>query len=183
MAQALTFLAFMARDVEGFRLLRRVRVLVALVDAEIAEDLPEQRAARQHALDGLLDDALGEAALEDELRRALLDAARIAGVVVVDLLVALAAGEDHLVGVDDDDVVAAVDMGRVGRLVLAAQPHRHDRGEPADDEALRIDHHPLLVDVGGFQRSGFHRAGPVSGRVSPVETTNRRESRGGDGRI
>jgi hypothetical protein len=103
-------------------------------------------------------------------------------VVVVDLLLALAAGEDHLIGVDDDDVVAAVDMGGVGRLVLAAQPHRHDRREPANDEALRIDHNPLLVDVGGFQRSGFHRAGPVSGHLSPVETTNRRESRGGDGR-
>ena len=45
----------------------------------------------------------------------------IAGVVVIDLLVALAAGEHHLVGIDDDDVVAVVDMRGEGRLVLAAQ--------------------------------------------------------------
>ena len=75
--------------------------------------------------------------------------------VVVDLLLALAAGEDHLVGVDDDDVVAAVDMGRVGRLVLAAQPHGDDRGEPADDEALRIDQTHFLSTSAGFSEVVF----------------------------
>ena len=75
--------------------------------------------------------------------------------VVVDLLLALAAGEDHLIGVDDDDVVAAVDMGGVGGLVLAAQPHRHDRGEPADDEALGIDHDPLFSTSAGFSEVVF----------------------------
>jgi hypothetical protein len=45
-------------------------------------------------------------------------------------------GEHHLVGIDDDDVVAVIDVGREGRLVLAAQPHRDDRGEAADDEPL-----------------------------------------------
>ena len=33
------------------------------------------------------------------------------GVVIVDLLLALAAGQNHLLGIDDDDVVATVDMG------------------------------------------------------------------------
>jgi hypothetical protein len=91
---------------------------------------------------------------------ALLDAARIAGVVIVDLLLALAAGEHHLVGVDDDDVVAAIDVGRVARLVLAAQAHGDDRGEAADDKAGGVDDDPLLVDVGGFQGKGFHRFDP-----------------------
>src|SRR5215207_5816004 len=137
-----------------------MRVLGALVDAEVAEDLPEQGASRQHALDRLLDDALGEAALEYVLGGALLDAARIAAVVVIDLLLALAPGEDHLVGVDDDDVVAAIDVRGVARLVLAAQAHRDDRGEAADDEAGGVDDDPLLVDVGGFQGKGFHRFDP-----------------------
>ena len=111
--------------------------------------------ARQHALDRLLDDALGELALEDRLGGALFDAADIAGVVVIDLLVALAAGEHHLVGVDDDDVVAVVHVGREGGLVLAAQAHGDDRREAADDEALGVDEKPFLLDVGRLGRMGL----------------------------
>jgi hypothetical protein len=139
-------------DVERHRVLRGVRMLAALVDAQVAELLAAERAARKHALHGLLDDALGEAALEDELGRTLLDAARIAGVVVIDLLVALAAGEHHLLGVDDDDVVAIVHVRGEGGLVLAAKTQRDDRGEAADDEPLGVDQHPFLLDVGGFRR-------------------------------
>src|SRR5690349_7976187 len=104
-------------------------MLGTLVDAQIAELLPAERAARQHALYRLLDHALREAALENGLGAALLNAADEVGVVVIDLLLALAAGEHHLVGIDDDDVVAVIDMRRVGGLVLAAQPHRDDGGE------------------------------------------------------
>jgi hypothetical protein len=39
---------------------------------------------------------------------------------VINFLLALAAGEDRLGGVDDDDVVAVVHMRGVGGLVLAA---------------------------------------------------------------
>ena len=102
--------------------------------------------SRQHALHRLLDDPLGELALEDRARGALLDAADEAGVVVVDLLLALAAGQHDLLGVDDDDVVAVIDVRGVGRLVLAAQAHGDDRGEPADDQAGGVDQHPFLLD-------------------------------------
>ena len=47
-------------------------------------------------------------------------------------------------------------MRREGRLVLAAQAERHKRCEPADDEPVGIDHHPLLLDFGGFGRKGLH---------------------------
>lgn len=40
---------------------------------------------------------------------------------VVDFLVELAAGEPDLVGVDDDDMVVAIDVRRVAWLVLAAK--------------------------------------------------------------
>ena len=142
-------------DVEHGRRLRGVRVVRTLIDAQVAELLLAQRPARQHALDRLLDDALGELALEDRLGRALLDAADIAGVVVIDLLVALAAGEHHLLGVDDDDIVAVVDMRGEGRLVLAAQAHGDDRREPPDDEALGVDEKPFLLDVGRLGRMGL----------------------------
>ena len=79
-------------------------MLSTFVDAEIAELRAAERPVRQHALHRLLDDALGELALEDRARGALLDAADEVGVVVIDLLVALAAGQDDLFGVDNDDV-------------------------------------------------------------------------------
>src|SRR6185312_3228876 len=58
--------------------------------------------------------------------------------------------------VDDDDVVAVVDMRGVRGFVLAAQAHRHDRSEPADDEPGGINRHPFLFDLGGLCRKSLH---------------------------
>src|SRR4051812_23743681 len=69
-----------------------------LVDAEIAELSASERPMGQHALHGLLNDALGELALEDRAGGALLDAADETGVVHVDLLLALAPGQNDLLG-------------------------------------------------------------------------------------
>jgi hypothetical protein len=49
-----------------------------------------------------------------------------------------------LVGIDDDDVVAIVDMRGEGRLVLAAQAVGDDGGETADDEVSASISDPLL---------------------------------------
>src|SRR4029453_2104569 len=95
-----------------------------------------ERTARDHALDRLLHHALGKTALEDLLGGTLLDAADEAGVLVVHLLVALATGEHDMRGVDDDDVVAAIDMRRIGGKVLAAQAHGDDRAEAAEQSTL-----------------------------------------------
>jgi hypothetical protein len=70
-------------------------------------------------------------------RGALLDAARIAGVPVILLVGVLLAGQDRLVGIDDDDIVAIVDVRGEGRLVLAAQAVGDNGGETADDEICR----------------------------------------------
>src|ERR1700678_3314575 len=143
------------RDVEHGRRLRCVRVVRTFIDPQVAELLLAQRPARKHALDRLLDDALGELALEDRLGRPFLDAADIAAVVIVDLLVELAAGEHHLVRVDDDHVVAIIDVRGEARLVLAAQPRGDDRSQAPDDEPLGVDEKPLLLDLGGLGRMGF----------------------------
>ena len=123
---------------------------------QIAHQLALQRAALQHALDGLFDDALGELALEDLARRALLDAAGIARVAVVDLVVVLIAGEDDLVGVDDDDVVTAIDVRRVDGFVLALEARGDESGEPADDETVGVDQDPLLLHLAGLATIGRH---------------------------
>ena len=139
-------------------------MLRTLVDLEIAHQFALQRSALQHALHGLLDDALGELALEDPPRRRLLDAAGVAGVPVVDLVGVLIAGEDDLLGVDDDDVVAAVDVGRVDRLVLALEAGGDQSGQPADDEAVGVDQDPLLLHLTGFGDVGPHHGRSVGWR-------------------
>ena len=39
--------------------------------------------------------------------------------------------------------------------MLAAQAHGDDRGEAAHNEAVRVDQHPILLDLGGLGRSGL----------------------------
>ena len=41
---------------------------------------------------------------------------------VIDLVGALVAGQHDLVGIDDDDIVAAIHMRREARLVFASEP-------------------------------------------------------------
>src|SRR5690606_20775377 len=93
---------------------------------------------------------------DDLASRALLDAARVTGVPVVLLVGVLLAGEDDLVGVDDDDVVAVVDVGREGCLVLAAQAVSNEGSEATDNEAFGVDEDPLLLYLGGLLYEGCH---------------------------
>src|SRR5271156_3135191 len=93
-------------DVDFLGDLGLMRMLRPGIDAQIAELYAAKRPARNHALDGLLDHALGETALEDGLRRAFLDATDEAGVLVIDLVVALAPRQHGMRRIDDDDIVA-----------------------------------------------------------------------------
>ena len=149
-------LAVELRDGELFGVLRGVGVLATLVDLEIAHELALQWAALQHALDRLLQHALGEFALHDLARRLLFDTAGVTGVAVVDLVCVLVARENNLLGVDDDDVVAAVDVRGVDGLVLALEASGDQRRKPANDEAVRVDQDPLLIYLAGLGDEGRH---------------------------
>src|SRR4051794_26778844 len=109
------------RDVEDLRVLAAVRVLGAVVEMQSAHLVAPKRAARDHALHGLFQNALREAALEHFAGGHFLEPAWVARVLVIELLLQLAAGEADLVGVDHHYMVAAIDVRRVARLVLAAQ--------------------------------------------------------------
>ena len=131
-----------------------MRVIGAVVEVKCTHLIAAERSAGDHALNRLFEHALGEAALEHLARGDLLDPAGIAGVLVVDLLVELAPGEADLVGVDDDDMVAAVDVRGEARLVLAAQDIGDDRREAANDQPFGVDEMPFLLDLGRFGRLG-----------------------------
>ena len=107
-------------------------VVSAGIDAQVLHLAAAKRTARNHALDSLFDDAFRETALDDLARSAFLDAAGIAGVPVVDLVGVLLAGHRDLVGIDDDDIVAVVNMRGVGGFMLAAQAHGDERSETAE---------------------------------------------------
>src|ERR1700722_832072 len=117
-------LAIHRSNVDRLGLLGLVRMFGPGVNAQITELHPAQWSPRNHPLDRLLDHPLGKTALEDRLCGAFLDAADEAGVIVIDLVVALAPGKHDMRRVDDDDVVTAIDVGRIGREVFAAQAHR-----------------------------------------------------------
>ena len=83
-----------------------------------------------------------------EPRALFAQAALVAAVLAVDLLIFLAAGELDLRRVDDDDVIAGVDEGGVGRLVLALeQPRGHGR-DAAEHLAVGVDDVPAAA-LGG----------------------------------
>jgi len=82
--------------------------------------LAAQAVLREHTFYGALDNGVGTA-LEKILGDLLLLAAGVAAEVHVDLVFQLVTGENDLVGIDDDDEIAAVDVGGVVGFVLAAQ--------------------------------------------------------------
>jgi hypothetical protein len=53
-------------------------------------------------------------------------------------------------------MVAAIDVGGVGREVFAAQPHGNEGSETADNQTLGVDHDPLLRHLSRLCRKGFH---------------------------
>lgn len=65
------------------------------------------------------------------------------------------AGELHLIGVDDDYAVAALGVGSVAGLVLAAQNFCHFRAQTAEDLVGGIDYHPSSLYLVFAGRKSF----------------------------
>jgi hypothetical protein len=155
------------------RLLRGVRVGRAGVDPQLLQHRAAEPVLREHAPHRQLDDALGRAAHE-ALEGLRADAARVAGVPVVELVLALAQRDVELGGVDHDDVVAHVDVRRPDRLVLAPQ-QRGDLGRDAPEAlALGIDDEPRALDVGRFGGEGPHGGSYSLGRCVAWRPDGRR---------
>ena len=77
--------------------------------------------------------------------------------VAVELLIELAAGQDQLVAVDDDDVVAAVHVRRERGLMLTAEHGRDLRGKTAQHLTLGVDDVPGTFDVLRIRHIRTHR--------------------------
>jgi hypothetical protein len=86
----------------------------------------------------------------------------------------LVAGQRHLLGVDDDDVVTGVDVRGEDRLVLAAEEVRGRRGEATEHDVGRVDHEPLALDVAGLRGVRTHGAFTLCSFVDRSGTPGRR---------
>lgn len=139
--------------VEGVRLglLRGVRVLGTGVHLELGQLGTAEAVLGEHAADGLLHRAnrvlLEKLGVVDSLQTA-----RVTRVAVGDLLLTLVAGEGDLVGVDDDDEVAGVEVVGEARLVLAAQERGGVRGEAAENDVGGVDDQPFALDLASLGR-------------------------------
>src|SRR5947209_2018586 len=131
---------------ERLWLLRRMGVMRPLVNLQFGRHLPAQTGLRQHALDRLFNDRL-RAPVEQLDKRLFAESAGEAGIAPVELGVGLHAGEDNLFAVDDDNMVAHIEIGRVLHVVLAGEDVGSLRCQPAECLACCVQHEPLALDV------------------------------------
>ena len=108
------------------------------VHIEVTVKLSTEFVLRKHALHSVLDDADG-VFLQHLSRSAEALASRIAGVVDINLVSHLLAGETDLLGIDHDDIVTTVEMRRIVSFRLAAQNTGDDGGKTAYDCIFRVD--------------------------------------------
>lgn len=149
-------------ELVGFWLLCGVWVLGATVDFELLGDHATELGLGQHAFDSSGDDVF-RTLFEEFLSGDALEATGIARVVVVEFLLELVPGEDHLVSVDADDKVTAIDVRCEGGLVLAAKQGCNLSGGSTDGLTFEIDNKPLALN---FLRLGavcFHHTLRMNG--------------------
>jgi len=76
-------------------------------------------------------------------------------VVTVNLLIYLVSSQLHALGVNYHYVIAAIQMGRIVRLVLPNQEARNTRGKTPQNDAFRVHHKPILPYLEVFGLSAF----------------------------
>jgi len=151
------FLLFV--DGQNLRLLRLMRVFRPHIDLELGEEPVAQARFREHPADRPFHDPFRVRTPEHFRGGGGLEAAHVSGVAVVYFPRHLVPGQLHLVGVDHDDEIAHVGIGRECRLVLAAQDVGDFRGHPAEDLPLGVHDVPRLVGrIPGEHLRRFHRA-------------------------
>ena len=100
-----------------------------------------------------------------------LEIAQVAGVVVVQLVVELVAGDRDLLGMQHDDVIAHVHMRAVVGLVLALEPQRNPRRQATQGFATGINDIPIAAHGRRLGEFGLHH-GHFSPRRGPSREWN-----------
>lgn len=129
-------------------------MLAAVVDIEVAELRSSKLGLGKHTLYHL--DEEGVTPCMNSLLKRLFHevagsegalTARITGITEIFALVHLIIVHHDLVGVDDDDVAAAIKVGRKVSFVLTAKNLSDNRTETTEHLVGGVDQHPLLFDI------------------------------------
>src|SRR5258706_103183 len=143
------------RNLDRGGFLRRVRMIRTGVRLQLAVHRLAQLRLGEHPAYGVLDNALGMPLADDPHPR-FAQAALVAAVLAIDLLVFLTARELHRRGVDDDDMITGVDERRVRRLVLALEETCRSGRNAAEHLPVGVDEMPGRARRGaGYERRHF----------------------------
>jgi len=129
-------------------------MIVAGVHVQVGKQFPTQPILRQHTFHGVLDNALGVLFQQQPGRSEPLSAG-ITRVADVNLISHLRASQANLVGIDDNYVVPAINMGREVGFVFAADQACDLAGQPTKHFALSVNHNPILLRRFFVGRDGF----------------------------
>ncbi len=121
-------------------------VLCACIAAKSGESCTTDGGIGDHTLDCKLH-GTGGLRLEKDLSLGGLEMSDITGVTVVDLLLHLVAGENSLVTVDNDNMIATINMRCEGGLVLAAKKGSSLSSYSAEGLACCVKNIPLAVNL------------------------------------
>ena len=157
-------------------------MLGTLVAVQAGQGLSTDGVGRDHALDSVGHGQI--AVLSHQLAVLdLLQAADELAVGDVELLLCLLAGQDSLVAVDDDDVIAAINIGGIIDLLLAAQQNSSLSSDVAQALAGSVEQIPLALDFSGLYESSaqiyfllisvWYDSGAFGARVSVYNTKKR----------
>src|SRR5687768_5245786 len=137
-------------------------MLRSAVHLELLQHLASETALRQHSPHRFLNHGLGFLGT-DESSCPRLQSTRITSVPAVQLVLFLVAGEDDLLRVHDDHVIAGVEKWGVGGFVLTSDDSGDLGGQPAENLTLGIDDEPPSLNITFFGEVCAHR--------NPVKST------------
>ncbi len=127
----------------------------ACIDLELADLCPAQPGLGKHAADRV-PHGIVRASRQFGAVTLAVQTAGVTGMPMHLLGLGFVGGEHNLVSVDDHYMVACVNVGRKGGLVLASQQSRDFGGEPAQHHAFGINKVPATLDFRGFGCVGGH---------------------------
>ena len=119
-----------------------MRMFRARVDLELSGHLFAQRIFRQHALNGL-GQHVRRVFLMKMFCRNRFQSSGVTGMVCISFCAHLVAAQVNLLGIDDDDMIAGIDVRREGRLVFAPQHDCHAGRQASKRFAIGIHDIPF----------------------------------------
>lgn len=122
-----------------------MRVLRSGIYVQASVKLATQSVLGKHTAYGMFDKTL-RVLLADHSRCMLALSTRITGVSEDYAACPFLAGHSYLFSIDYDDVIAAINVRRVARLVFATDDARYLAGNTAEHLGIGINNNPALLD-------------------------------------